>query len=307
MEQFEFLSSGFTLMFSIFFLAAISGFLSEKLGIINIGINGLMVFGALIFALLGHSFNSNNVLLQLLALIIACLLTGLFASLHSIAVIKFRANQIISGFAINMLAAGIGLFFVNIRTLSVSSKIFTKFDLISLDGKTGIFNIFLIISILFLIGLLLFFQFSKFGVRYKSIGENPYVGNSLGININKTRYIGLFFSGVIAGLAGCAFTFYTANSFEGGVQGQGFIALAILIFGQWRILNIFLAAVFFSFLWTIATYLPLMKGIAKVIADNSILLNIIPFLFTIISMIIFSKRSKMPKSLGLDFNKEFKK
>ncbi len=220
-----------SIIFPVLLLAALAGLACERAGIVNIGINGMMVFSALVFSLLGHFFGGKSNYLQIPALLITCIASSLFALLHGFACIKLKANQIVSGVAINMLASGIGLFCVNISSLSISNNIFTNFQLLAFD-KSRISNIILILAVLIGILGLVFFSKTVFGMRYKSIGENPYSADSIGINVERTRYIAVAISGALAGLAGAGFTFYSSSAFQGNVQGEGFIALAILIFGQ---------------------------------------------------------------------------
>ena len=293
----------FSIIFAVLFIASLSGLVSERIGIINIGINGMMVIGALTFSLVGHLIGHGSNYLQLVALLITCLVTGLFALLHGFACITLKANHIISGMAINILASGMGLFFVSIPTFAKAGSIFTNFQLLSFDNS-GIFNIFIIIALILGVVTFIFLKKTVMGMRYKSIGENPYAADSMGINVIKMKYIGVLLSGIFAGISGSAFTFYTSSAFFGNVQGEGFIALAILITGQWRVEFIFTASVLFSLIVECAKFIPAMPSSPSIISNNSSLFNILPFVLTIISMIIFSKGSKMPKALGRPFNKD---
>jgi len=298
------LSSKITLLFAILFIAALSGFASERAGIINIAINGMMIIGALSFSLFGTLVNSsgNNNWSQIFGFLFAMLITSIFALLHAIACIKFKANHIVAGLAINLLGSGIGLFFTNIPSLAVGNHIFNHYNILSFD-KYQISNIFLFIAIILFVVFFVIFKFSKVGLRYRSIGENPYASDSLGINVKKYQYSAVILSGALAGLAGAAFSL-AYDPFAGNVQGLGFVALALLIFGQWRVEYLFIGSLFFGILSGIGSFIPLVSGIPTAISNNSIILNVLPFLFTIIVMVIFSKTTRPPEFDGKHFIKD---
>jgi len=301
------LSSKIVLLFAILFIAALSGFASEKVGIINIAINGMMIIGALSFALFGTFVNylnpkGNSNWTQIFGFVFAMLITSLFALLHGLACIKFKANHIVAGLAINLLGSGIGLFFTNIPSFAVGNHIFNHYNILSFD-KSQIANIFLFITIILFVIFFVIFKFSKIGLRYSSIGENPYASDSLGINVKKYQYSAIFLSGALAGLAGAAFSL-DFDPFVGNVQGLGFIALALLIFGQWKIEYLFIGSLFFGILSGLGNFLPLLSNIPRSISDNSILFSILPFVLTIITMIIFSKSSRPPEHDGKHFSKD---
>ncbi len=290
-----------TLIFAILFIAALSGFISETVGIINIGINGMMIFGGLIFSIIGTWLGKYSNYYQFLALFITMVLTGIFALLHAVACIKFKANHIVSGLAINILASGIGLYFTNTPSLASGNKIFTNFQLLSFD-KNNIFNLWFLIAIFLVILLFLVFKFTKIGLRYRAIGQNPYAANALGVKVWNTQYYASIFAGMLAGLAGAAFTFSIGSIYDANVSGEGFIALAILIFGQWNIIYVFFASLLFSFLVSCGEYLYILDNIPKFIANNSSLFSILPFLLTIVCIPIFNKNNSMPSHLGKSFN-----
>ncbi len=294
--------SNFTLVFSILFIASLSGLASERAGIINIGINGMMIIGALSFSLLGHFMGNKSNYLQILAILLTMIITGFFSLLHAFACIKLKANQIISGIAINVLASGLGLFFVAIPEITSGSEIFTNFTLISLDSKNGILSLFFFIALFLFVLLYIFFNKTRLGMRYKAIGENPHAAYALGIKVIKIKYFAVILSGCLAGLAGSMFTFYNSNAFSGNVKGEGYIALAILISGQWKVEFIIISSIVFSLLLSFADYIPTDPNISQSISNNSILFSTLPFIITILSMIIFAKNSQVPKALGIPFN-----
>ena len=294
----------FTLVFSVLFIAALAGLYSERSGVVNIAINGFMIIGALMFALFGDWMNSIHAsnTTQLLGLLIAALVSGIFSLLHSFASLTLKGDQIISGTAINLLASGIGLFLCTMP-FAGNSLIQTHYTEIAFDSKSKIVSLYLFIALFIGVITIIFFKFSKQGLRFKGVGQNPNVVDSTGGSVIKTRYIAVCISGALAGLAGALFTFVSSLSFNGNVQGQGFIALAIMIFGQWRTSFIFCGAFLFSIFWSFGVNAQYLPNISKGVQNNSVLFKIVPFALTIIAMMIFYKFNNMPQALGKHFNK----
>lgn len=231
MEAVSQLFANGSILFAVLLIAAMAGLYSERAGVVNIAIDGMMIIGALVYALLGKVLSQYGNGMQIIALLIATICGGTFALLHGFASITLKAQQVISGTALNLLATGIGLFFVSIPSLAAGNMIQTGFSTIGIDSYQ-IINIFLIIAIVLAGFTFIFFRFTKTGLRYVGCGENPNAVDAAGINVIKTRYKAVIISGCLAGLAGAMFTHYLSGQFRGDVQGQGYIALAIMIFGQ---------------------------------------------------------------------------
>lgn len=300
---FQLFSNG-SILFSLLLIAAISGLYSERAGIINIAIDGIMIIGALTYSLIGKILLKYGNWMQIIALLFSIICSGFFSLLHGFASITLKAQQVVSGTALNLLASGIGLFFVSIPSLSSGNVIKIEFNTISIDSYQ-IINIFLIISIFIAIFTFIFFKFSKTGLRYSGCGENPDAIDAVGINVIKTRYAAVIISGCFSGLSGCIFTHYISGQFRGDVQGQGYIALAIMIFGQWKIQYITLGAALFSFLIALSGILWRFTGWNIAESANQ-LLKILPFIFALLVMIIFSKYSNIPKASGIPFDKSLR-
>ncbi len=293
-----------SILFAVLLIAAMAGLYSERAGVVNIAIDGMMIIGALVYALLGKVLSQYGNGIQIIALLIATICGGTFALLHCFASITLKAQQVISGTALNLLANGIGLFFVSIPSVAAGNMIKTGFSTIGVDSYQ-IINIFLIIAIFLAFFTFIFFRFTKTGIRYVGCGENPNAVDAAGINVIKTRYKAVIISGCLAGLSGAMFTHYVSGQFRGDVQGQGYIALAIMIFGQWRIQYITPGALLFSFLIALAGTLWRFAGLNIADPSNQ-LLKILPFVFTLITMVIFSKYSKVPKASGITFDKSLR-
>lgn len=285
-----------TILFSVLTIATISTLLSERVGILNIGVNGMMIVGAITFSTFSKLIGINSSLhwyWQIFALLFVCIISAIISLLHSFACITLKADQTVVGMAINIFASGLGLFFINIPGLSTGNNIVSSFQNIAID-KNKIFNLYLLIAIIIIVLIFVFFNFTRLGMNYKAIGENTHAAYAAGINIIKSQYISVTFSGILAGFAGALYIFYNSNIFAGNVQGMGYTALAILICGQWRIEIICIVSLFFSLLisatsneWNILVSLNLLKTL--------------PYILTIIFMIFISKYSKIPKSVGIPF------
>ncbi|AXK50764.1 ABC transporter permease [Spiroplasma alleghenense] len=294
-------------VFAIFLIASISGTLSERAGVVNISIEGFMTMGALSFAIAGSFMNStgNSNWTQIIALVIAMGVSGLFALLHGYASIKLKSNQVVVGTAINILAQGIALYLATSGALgSDGTRIPTNYAMISFDNNANIFNLYLIIAILIASITGVFFTFTKIGKRYAACGENPHAVDAAGINVIKYRYIAIIISGMLAGLAGAMFVVVEiSGSFRGSTAGWGFLALAIMIVGQWRVKYIVPSALLFSIMFGLGKYLWAINGVPESFATNQDLFKVLPFVGSLIVMVIFSKWSKAPKASGIPFDK----
>ncbi|WP_374695813.1 ABC transporter permease [Spiroplasma endosymbiont of Polydrusus formosus] len=301
MEAISQLFANGSVLFAVLLIAAMAGLYSERAGVVNIAIDGIMIIGALVHSLLGKVLSQYGNWMQIIALLVAAISGGGGALLHGFASITLKAQQVISGTALNLLATGLGLFFVSIPTLTTGNMIKTGFSTIGIDSYQ-IVNIFLIIAIVLAGFTFVFFHFTKTGIHYVGCGENPNAVDSAGINVIRTRYKAVIISGCLAGLAGAMFTYYVSGQFRGDVQGQGYIALAIMIFGQWRIQYITVGAVLFSFLIALSETLWRFTG-WNIAEPSNQLLKILPFVFALITMVSFSKYSKVPKASCIPFDK----
>lgn len=284
-------------------VAAIATLYSERIGIINIGVNGMMIFGAFLFALTGYGFHKagfNSNWSQLIAFVIAMAAGGLFALLHGYVCITLKGDQIISGMAINILASGIALFFVTLP-FAEGNQIDSGYKILAAD-HTQIANLYVLIALILVIATFVFFRYTKTGIRYAAIGENPRAIESCGVNVIRMKYCATVWSGMLSALAG-SFYILMNTIFIGNVGGQGFVAIAIMIFGQWRSLLIGLGALVFAFLISLADYLPTFDNVSAGVQNNAVILKAVPFLLILVFMMIFAKKNKMPRALGVPYVK----
>lgn len=293
-----------TLMYSApLTLAAIGGVISEKSGIINIGIEGMMSIGALAGASVGY-FSGN----PWLGLLCSGLAGGLLALLHAIASVTFRADQTVSGLAINLIGPGLAIFLSKYffdgaaLSLPVPSKLPKILDQKYLSNT--IFNNFYIdftVLLGFVTVILTWFLLykTKWGLRIRATGEHPAAVDTLGVSVYKIRYFCVIISGILAGLGGGTVTLAIISQFTPtAISGQGFIALAAVIFGKWRPFGAYGACLLFGF----SQALVVMLGGGDMNIPSSIL-AMIPYVLTIIVLILFVGRSSAPKASGVPYEK----
>lgn len=303
-----------TMYFAIPLLIVATGAMySERSGVINIALEGIMVIGAF-FGILFLNFTQQSMSGQwhlLIAILIAGVTGGLFSVLHAFASINMKADQTISGTALNMFAPAFAIFVA--RTIQDVQQVqFT--DTFHVEKVPFLGDIPVIGPMFFTngyittyIGLIIFIvaafviKKTRFGLRLRACGEHPGAADSVGVNVYKIRYAGVIISGVLAGIGGIVFVVPTSTNFNGSVAGYGFLALAVLIFGQWRSKQIFLAAFFFGIMKTLASAysgIPVLKDLP---IPNEIY-KMIPYLATLVVLAFFSKNSQAPKAEGIAYD-----
>ena len=308
-----FLLIKFTLLYAVvLMLVALGGMFSERSGVINIALEGIMVIGGLagvfVLSLLGDKMPAP--LLVAVSILVSALAGIIYSLLLGFSAMTLKADQTIGGTALNMLATAIAIVIVKAFNNSAatgngaaSAKL--TYSNAAFIYKIGPFtiNIFLIIGILLLICSYVFLFRTKWGLRLRSCGEHPQAADSVGINVYQWRYIGVAISGALGGIGGFAYIVpsVTTWNFEVGVAGAGFLALAVMIFGQWKPFNIAAAAVFFAVFRSLAN-----------ISDSTVLANLglskniysmMPFIASMIILAFTSKNSKAPKAEGIPYDK----
>ncbi|AHL72672.1 ABC transporter permease [Bacillus altitudinis MN12] len=294
-------------------LTALGGVFSERSGVVNIGLEGLMVVGAFSSIIFNLMFaDTFGALTPWLGLLVGMAIGGVFSLIHAVATITFRADQTVSGVAINMLALGATLFVVKlIYGKAQTDKItepFYKGDIPLLSDIPIIGDIFFkdvyYTSILALVlAVVAWFVLFKmpFGLRLRAVGEHPMAADTMGIKVYRMRYIGVFISGLFGGLGGAVYASTIALDFSHAtITGQGFIALAALVFGKWHPFGAMGAALFFGFaqsLSIIGSLLPLFQDIPNVY------MLIAPYVLTILALTGFIGRADAPKALGTPYLK----
>ncbi|MDQ7983171.1 MAG: ABC transporter permease [Spiroplasma sp.] len=292
-----------SLIFVVLIFGALAGLISERAGVINIGIEGMMIIGALVFA--SFAKGVGGILgnwSQIIALLCAGLVGVLFGALHAFASITLRADQIISGVAINILAAAIALFAVQLPGNNGFIAFNTIYTLPKI-GNSDFFNIYLLLAVVVIVVIGLLIKFTKWGLRHVATGENPNAAAAAGINVIKRRYSAVLISGFLAAIAGAVFTMYASGTFRGVVSGNGFLAIAILIFGQWRVSLVTIGAALFAIVETTAARISYQTGVSGWVVKNKELFNTLPFVVSLLVLVFTSKWSKAPKALGVAFNK----
>lgn len=304
-----------TMFFAIpLLIVATGGMYSERSGVINIALEGIMVIGAFcgIFFINIFQKSMSGQGLLLLAILIAGISGGLFSLLHAFAAINMKADQTISGTALNMFAPAFVIF--TARMIQKIQQVqFT--DTFRIDAVPVLSSIPVIGDMFFkkayittYIGLLMFafaafvIKYTRFGLRLRACGEHPGAADSVGVNVYKIRYAGVVISGVLAGIGGLVFVVPTSTNFNGTVAGYGFLALAVLIFGQWRSNKIFFAAFFFAIMKTLASAyssIPVLKDLSI----PSEFYKMFPYTVTLIVLMFSSKSSQAPKAEGIPYDK----
>lgn len=280
----------------------LGGMISERAGVINIGIEGMMTVGAFVGA--GVGYYSGNPWLGFLA---AGLAGGLIALLHGIASITFKADQTISGIAINLLGSGISLYLCRLffdgatMTQPVPNKL-PKILGNSVE-KGWLKNLNVDITVIIALILVLTFWFilykTKWGLRIRAVGEHPAAADTLGINVTRTRYLCVIISGLLSGFGGAAMTLAIIAQFTPtAISGQGYIALAAVIFGKWTPHGVYGACLIFGF----AQALTVVLGGGNFVVPSQIL-AMLPYIMTIIILILFVGKSVAPKADGVPYEK----
>lgn len=312
-------------------IVALGGMFSERSGVINIALEGIMVIGALAGCLLlrffdnwilatGLSFGASYPqLTTTLAVLMAGLCGVIYSMLLAFASINLKADQTIGGTALNMLAPALALVltwqiqghgntFILIPTWTRLNSAAVGLTNINPIVDNLVFkNLFIttpIILILFIASYVVLYK-TKLGLRLSACGEHPQAADSLGINVYKMRYIGVAISGCFAGIGGLAYTFTAGSGFLATVSGYGFLALAVMIFGNWKPLNILGASIFFAMFKIISSYAASIPFLPKfeTIRTSEYIYLMLPYIVTMIILVLTSKNSRAPKAEGIPYDK----
>ncbi|HIS14885.1 MAG TPA: ABC transporter permease [Candidatus Scatomorpha merdavium] len=333
-----------TLIYAIpLMIVALAGVFAERSGIINLALEGIMIFGAFIGVLFVREVQQLEVFqlakqmdkywalqgLELLAMAAAAIMGAVFSLLLSFASVNLKADQTIGGTALNLMAPAIVLFFIRIianqNTMTMSSGDSASWFMIKKTtlgydrtadlgflGNTFLDKVYLAtyICILLFVILSIILYKTRFGLRLRACGENPQAADSLGINVYKMRYAGTTISGALAGMGGFVYALTTANcTSNGDVAGFGFLALAVMIFGNWKPLNIAGGALLFGLFKCIAAAYSTIDingdGVFLLaqIGVSPHLYRMLPYLITLIVLAFTSKNSRAPKAEGIPYDK----
>ncbi|WP_342539688.1 ABC transporter permease [Heyndrickxia sp. FSL K6-6286] len=292
---------------------ALGGVFSERSGVVNIGLEGLMIIGAFSSIVFNLTFaDTFGAATPWVALIVAMIAGAIVSLLHALASITFRADQTVSGVAINFFALGLSLFLVkkwyDKGQTDFIKENFRKIDIPFLSDIPVIGDLFfsgvtyasyLAIILSFVVWFVIYK--TPFGLRLRSVGEHPAAADTMGINVTKMRYIGVMLSGVFGGLGGAVYAqTITLDFSHSTITGQGFMALAAMIFGKWHPLGAMGAALFFGF----AQSLSIVGGDISFLKDiPSVYLLIAPYVLTILALAGFIGRADAPKASGIPYIK----
>lgn len=303
----------FTLLYTVvLMLVALGGMFSERSGIINIALEGIMVIGGLAGVLAAKFLHMAPFLTVTFSILIAGLAGMIYALLLGFASINLKADQTIGGTALNILATALAM----VVAKRVNGTQAAKLDysnsafLFSIGGdpKTGAvgleLSVFLPIGIALLVIAYFVLYKTRLGLRLRSCGEHPQAADSVGINVYRMRYTGVMVSGFLGGIGGMAYIIPAISiwNFEQGVTGMGFLALAVMIFGQWKPFRIALAAVFFSLfraMANIADSFPLLQDLRW----PKEVYSMMPFIASMVVLALTSKKSRAPKAEGIPYDK----
>ena len=303
----------YTLLYGIvLMLVALGGMFSEHSGVINIALEGIMVVGGLAGVLVTASLPTTMApaLIVLAAVVAAAVCGMLYSLLLAFASINLKADQTIGGTALNMLATAIAMILAKNFNGSTSAKISytNKPFLFSIGGLE--LSIFIPLGIVLLVVSYIVMYKTRFGLRLRACGENPQAADSLGINVKKMRYAGTTISGALAGMGGFVYAVTTANcSANGDVAGFGFLALAVMIFGNWKPLNVAGGALLFGLFKCIAACYSTLDingdGIYALteLGLNANFYRLLPYVITLVVLAFTSKSSRAPKAEGIPYDK----
>ena len=281
-------------------ITAIGGMICEKSGVVNIALEGLMAIGACTAAaahVLMEASGVNHNLSLFLALLFGFIVGGLFSLVHAVAAINLNADQTISGTGINLLSSGVTIFASQILFNADRTR---EFRMGMQTDALGVYPTAYIAVGVVIISWFLLYKI-PFGMHLRACGEHPGAAESVGINVKKMRYFAVVASGVLAGLAGgCVVLTQTIQYTSNTINGRGFIALAAVSFGRWRPLGVMGAAFLFG---TAQAFSIIANNIPALRVLPSEVFNILPYVVTLVALVLFSGKNYAPSSAGKPYEK----
>ncbi|WP_040228187.1 ABC transporter permease [Bhargavaea cecembensis] len=292
---------------------ALGGVFSERSGVVNIALEGLMVMGAFIGILFNLFFyDTFGNWTPWVALLAAMIISGIFSLLHAVASITFRADQVVSGVAINMLGLAVALFLTKLifdkGQTDFIKKAIPNFNIPFLEDIPvigpmlfkGVYGSSILAVLAAIIAWYVIFK-TPFGLRLRAVGEHPMAADTMGIHVNKIRYIAVVISGALAGIGGAIYSQTMTRDFgHATINGQGFMALAAMIFGKWHPIGAMGAAIFFGFAQALAVVGPSIPIIKEIPTGY---LHALPYVLTILALAGFIGKASGPKANGKPYIK----
>ncbi|WP_312654003.1 ABC transporter permease [Aminipila sp.] len=306
-----------TMFFSIpLLIVALGGMFTERGGVTNIALDGTMIMGAFasIYFINQMQDSMSGQVLLILAILVAVVVGAVFSLLLAYSAVNMKADQIIGGTALNMFAPAFAIYVARmIQTDGVQQITFLntfRIDSVPVLGDIPVIGslffknayITTYIGFIILIISVIVLYRTRFGLRLRACGEHPHAADSVGINVYRMRYAGVMVSGGLAGLGGLVFVIPTSTNFNATVAGYGFLALAVMIFGQWKPIRILFAAFFFGLMKTIASA----YSVIPVLATSNIpsdIYKMVPFIATLIVLAFSSKSSQAPRAVAVPYDK----
>lgn len=315
--DFSSIINGALLLFAVLSLASLAGYFCEKVGIVNIGIDGQMIFGALVFSIFAQMLSPLSNYSFILPILLSAIISVLLSALFGLMTIKLKCDHVIAGTAVNLLMAGLAIFLSpplgSLISAGGKSYLTPGYNSTLQIGTSSLFGESIILAVIAIIIVAICWfvvNRTRLGLRFKAVGENPNAVDAQGISVNKLKWVGVMTSGVLAAIAGSIFSYAGPNivggqsEFIGNVGGLGFLAIAIVVAGSWRIPIIIIMAFAFSVLSKV------FDNINQVSADLPItfkyLGRAIPFILSLVTLIIFSKKNAAPRALGQHFDKSLR-
>ncbi|RUL55195.1 ABC transporter permease [Lysinibacillus antri] len=294
-------------------MTAIGGVFTERSGVVNIGLEGIMIIGAASSIIFNLTFADQfGNLTPWLGLLVGMVLGILLSSILAVAAVSLRADQTVSGVALNMLGLAVAVFTVKMlydkgQTDSITER-FSRFDIpilsdIPIIGKMLFVDVYATSILAIVIAFIAWFIIYKtpFGLRIRAVGEHPMAADTMGVNVTKMRYIAVMISGALGGIGGAIYAQAISGNYSATtISGQGFMAIAAMIFGKWHPLGALGAALFFGFaqaLSVIGSSIPFIKDIP------SVYLFILPYVLTILALAGFIGKANAPKASGVPYIK----
>ena len=303
----------YTLLYaSVLILVALGGCFSEHSGVINLGLEGIMVIGAMAGALTMSAIEGlPGFLIIVITVLISAAAGMIYSLLLAVASINFKADQTIIGTAMNMLGTALATVVVKaINTAHNPDDVSSNVQYIQ-SKKAFLINIgnfqinyFMIITLILLIVAYIVLYKSRFGLRLMACGEHPSAADSVGINVYRMRYAGVLISGALGGLGGIVYITAGVSEwkFEYGVAGFGFLALAVMIFGQWKPHRIAIAALVFALFRALSNVYSGIDILNSLNIDSKVY-NMLPYIISLVVLALTSKNSKAPKAEGIPYDK----
>ncbi|SOB93479.1 nucleoside ABC transporter membrane protein [Ureibacillus xyleni] len=294
-------------------MTAIGGVFTERSGVVNIGLEGIMIVGAASSIMFNLTFADQfGDATPWIGLIVAMLFGIILSAILAVAAVSLRADQTVSGVALNMLGLAVAVFTVKMvydkgQTDSITER-FSRFDIpllsdIPIIGRMFFVDVYATSILAIAVALIAWFIITKtpFGLRLRAVGEHPMAADTMGVNVTKMRYIAVLISGALGGIGGAIYAQAIAGNFGAStISGQGFMAIAAMIFGKWSPIGALGAALFFGFaqaLSVVGSSIPYVQDVPDVF------LHILPYVLTILALAGFIGKANAPKASGVPYIK----